>query len=498
MIGWIILGIAGFGVLCRVRQYAANTSLWHDESFVALNVIHTELGSLLGARDWDEPSPPGFLLIEKLMVAAFGPSEYTLRLLPHLAGLAALVLFVALAGGITRRQGAWCWAVALFALSDALIAQTSLVKHFTFDLLFSVTFVLLALRVHRAPDPTRVLLAWGALGSLAPWLSYASVFCFGGTSLVLSCTHFRVWGRQPRLVFVGANLGVLVSFVLLLASIRLQRTETVLDFWSATFPDTNSVTALLYWLVRTHLGLYHYLPQPVRALGPIFAVAGTVWYWRHQRRAELLLLWAPVGLALGASSLHYWPFGGNQHMSFAAPAVILTVAAGIDATVPRLRRRHAHAPIAAAVVLLFPSFVNCAYRMAVPRQRHELRPVIDFVQQHRRPGDRLLVFDAATFAFYTGADLRKQPLDAPDDAPVWVITPRSKRGALHPHVADVIASLDRWRPRLETIEVYGAAAYRFGPADDQRGGARRPGRVRRLSDHAGGALPPARLGVRTT
>jgi hypothetical protein len=85
---WVLASVA-FGLACRVRQYLANTSLWHDESFVALNALHTSYPDLLRARDWDEPSPPAFLLIEKLVVAALGPGEHALRLV-QLTGLIAL------------------------------------------------------------------------------------------------------------------------------------------------------------------------------------------------------------------------------------------------------------------------------------------------------------------------------------------------------------------------------------------------------------------------
>ena len=39
----------------------------------------------------------------------------------------------------------------------------------------------------------------------------------------------------------------------------------------------------------------------------------------------------PIALSLVASFLGRWPFGGNQHMVFAAPAVLLLAAEGIAA-----------------------------------------------------------------------------------------------------------------------------------------------------------------------
>jgi len=74
-----------FGLVCRLSQYAANTSIWHDEAYVALNVLQKTFTALLGPLDWNEASPPGFLVVEKLVAAFLGRSEYALRLVPLVA-----------------------------------------------------------------------------------------------------------------------------------------------------------------------------------------------------------------------------------------------------------------------------------------------------------------------------------------------------------------------------------------------------------------------------
>jgi len=53
-----ILAAVVFGIVCRVSQYAANTSVWHDEAYVALNVFKKTFAGLLGPLDWNEPAPP--------------------------------------------------------------------------------------------------------------------------------------------------------------------------------------------------------------------------------------------------------------------------------------------------------------------------------------------------------------------------------------------------------------------------------------------------------
>jgi hypothetical protein len=232
-------------------------------------------------------------------------------------------------------------------------------------------------------------------------------------------------------------------------------------FWSGGFPDTQSFSHLLYWLARTHLGLYHYLAQPARAIGPLCAVAGAVYCWRRGRRFEIVMLWAPIACALAASTVHYWPFGGNQHMSFATPAVMITVAVGIEALLPALRRWRPRAPAAAAVLLLGPALITCTYHLAVPRRRHEMRPVIRYAQQGRGGDDQMIVLDPATYFFYTGVDMRRQALHIGPRHRVWVITPCGKRGRLAPEAQRIVDGFANRRARLDLFEADGAAAYLF-------------------------------------
>lgn len=463
----LISAAVAFGVICRVRQYTANTSLWHDESFVALNVIDTSLTGMFGAPDWHEPSPPGFLALEKLVVAALGPSEYALRALPLLAGIAALMAFARLARRVCASEAAALLAVGLFAASAKLITDASQVKHFTFDALIATMLAGLTWRICRdgAPRPSR-LWWWGATAAIGPWFSYATVFGFAATSFILAGPALRRWPLRSRSAYLRANLLVLVSAAALLLPVTAQRGAAVVQFWSHAFPDVSGPLPSVVWLARSLVALFDYFWQPFGGLLLVSAALAVAACRRTARRPLLRLLWLPVGLALLAAALHWWPFGGNQHMAFAAPAVLVFAADGVELVRRRLIGRQPRLAWAALALLLAPGLFGALYHLIVPRQRHELRAVIAYVQQQSAPGDQLAVFDAATFKFYTGRDVRSAPLQFSSAVRVWVITPRSKHGVLHPDVRDFVGRLERARPRLGAMETYGAAAYLFGAAPD--------------------------------
>ncbi len=171
-----------------------------------------------------------------------------------------------------------------------------------------------------------------------------------------------------------------------------------------------------------HLGLLNYPWRYLEAVLLALALLGGVSFWRTGRQPELLCLWLPALMALAAAFLHRWPFGGNQHMVFSAAAALVLVAEGTEALCLRLARWRWWSGWTCVTLLLLPGVADAAYRILSPRQKYELRPVIEFVQRYLQPGDQLLVFDPAAVEFYTGRDFRKASVEPNPIASVWVIS----------------------------------------------------------------------------
>jgi hypothetical protein len=458
---WLLAAVLLFGVVCRLSQYAANTSVWHDEAFVALNVLHKTFAGLLGPLDWNEPAPPGFLMLEKIISLRLGKSEYALRLAPLLAGLAGMACFARLAKRISGMGPACLWAVLLMAASAKLIVQSNEIKHFTLDLLCAVLLTWLAIRIWSQQDPAWTLLFWGSVASVGFWFSYANTFVFAGTSLVLAWRAVHGWRWPARLTYLGVNLGGLVSFWLLLGPIRAQRTEEVVTSWRNAFPDLSHPLDSLYWLGRSTLGFFNYLWQPFGVLLLLLAILGGIALWQTRRKAELMLLVSPVLFAMGTAAFRHWPFGGNQHMVFAAPAGLLLAAEGVE----RLRRwplfRNGPAAWILVGFLLLPGIGDAAYRVWSPRFRHEVRPAIEFVRQHFEPGDQVIALDSATVEFYVGRDFPIVSAEPDSGVRAWLIFSGSA-GKGSP-IQDVVDHMEARRPRLLTKVTHGAAAMLFGP-----------------------------------
>jgi hypothetical protein len=122
----------------------------------------------------------------------------------------------------------------------------------------------------------------------------------------------------------------------------------------------------------------------------LFAGVGAVALWRRGKRELVVVLLAPLALALVAAFLHKYPYGGSRLEVFAAPAVCLLAAGGVRRVVPVLTRR---SRVLAAAVLLLAAvpFGQAAFRVVVPWERAACDEAAAHVLARRTDADRVVV-----------------------------------------------------------------------------------------------------------
>jgi hypothetical protein len=466
----LVLLAMGFGIACRLTQYLIASSLWYDESFVALNFLQKSFRNLLGPLDWDEAAPPGFLIAEKIIAAALGRSELTLRLLPMIASLAALVCFAALSRRLCKNGAAWFLAVLSFAAWPTAIGHAGMLKHFSFDEFSAAAILMLALQAFENPKSRLWMLLWGITAALAVWFSFAAVFSFFATSLILAGETLRE--RQSRRGFfhVGVSLMVLASMTILYGAVAAQRSVVLLGYWNTRggFPDFGSLFSLAEWVVQSTSSFFGFFWRAPGLLLFTIVVLGVISFWNRKLRMKLAMLILAPCAALAAAGVHFWPFGGNEHMSFAAPIIFVLLGEGMECLRAVLSNRRRWIGEAALACLLGPTLVNAAWRMVQPRHNRELRKIFAFVERNEKPGDAFVVTDAATAEFYTGREFRQlRPSEVASRARVWLITiplPDALGAKDQKAFED---RLKATRPIIAHDEEYGAEASLFGPEHDE-------------------------------
>ena len=171
------------GIVLRLVQYLGNPDLWLDELAIADNVISRPALSLLSAPlAHDQVAPPAFLLISRMAVVLFGPSEFALRLFPLLCSLASVALFARV---VWRRlePGPALLATALFALTPGIALYAAETKPYGSDMLITLIGTTLALRWSEAPTRERTL-ALAVGGALCLAFSHTGVYVLAGIGVL--------------------------------------------------------------------------------------------------------------------------------------------------------------------------------------------------------------------------------------------------------------------------------------------------------------------------
>ncbi|HEX6750518.1 MAG TPA: glycosyltransferase family 39 protein [Longimicrobium sp.] len=409
------------GVLLRLGQYAVSRALWLDEALLATNFLRRGFLGLAQPLDRGPTAPLGFLWLEKAASLAIGSSEYALRLVPLLAGLATLLLLPRVARRYVSRP-ALPLAVALVALAPFLVYYSSEVKPYAFDALASVALLGLAASAARRRGDGRTMATFALAGAALVWLSQPAVFVLAGAGLCLGLRALRLRDRRWIAMLAATAAVWIVSFAgaYLVSRRQLIDPEYMRAFWRSGFLPLRPRTVMDWtWIprmatrvFREPLGILGRDPTPlsvVAAAAAALAFAlGCAWMWRHGRRFRLALLVSPMLLAIVASAAEVYPFGstaqaGGRVLIFLIPSLAFIVAEGV-AALPRMLPRAAGriAFALAALLVLLPAASYAAF--SVPQLRGEIKPLLEYANQQRRPGDVMYVYynGLPSFEYYAG------------------------------------------------------------------------------------------------
>ncbi|NBC10771.1 MAG: hypothetical protein GVY24_03430 [Planctomycetes bacterium] len=379
----------GFGLIllvggaARLLAYAHARSLWLDEVLLARNILDRSFLDLLEPLEGKQVAPVGFLWLVKSATLALGDHEWGLRLMPLLAGLLALALFLPLVKQVTSWRGQLV-ALALFAASASLVWFSNELKQYGFDALSAVVLLLLGLRLLAGAGGAGRWLALAGVGVLCLFVSHASVFIAGGVAAVLTLN--RAAQRQWAAAGAATLIGLLWAGCFVLMYLLFYQTAAgdsfLVTYWSSKFmplvPD--SAQDLKWFFTSLHVlfegamgGREPILGSWFTGLWIVLALVGC--YAVGSRRGWVLaMLLSPLPFALLASGLGKYPFE-QRLLLFAAPPALALMGAGAgflaEAAAGQARRGGV---VVIAAVLVFPA-LHVVNRMARPYTWEEMRPL---------------------------------------------------------------------------------------------------------------------------
>ena len=389
----VLLPLLALAVVARRPAYLLSHAFWLDEAWVADSVrapLH-QLGLV------STSTPVGWTLLLRLVPDVGSPER--LRLLPLAFGVAAVVAAYLLG----RRLG---WVQAAAAGLGAALAPSALrnhsLKQYSADVF--VTLLLLWLGARLAAGWSRRRLVVLCLACIPTVLvSHATVFVSMAVlgALSLWALAERRWDRLAWLVPLGAGVaavqvGAYLAFAAGGDNAAMQRV------WAASFIPTDGGVAAARSFAAARaaeaLARVGFGPWP---LATAVVVCGLVALWRARLAVVALAVVLLAAELVAAGALGRYPFLDERTSLFFTTLLTVCGAIGVGAVAAWAARRPLTAPLAMAVVvgagaLLLPAArANARY----PMPASTIRQQVDYVLDHRQPGDVVVVGAAASFGF---------------------------------------------------------------------------------------------------
>lgn len=421
--GWLVLALVALGLGLRGYHYLRQPPLWHDEAALVLNVVQKDFRDFLGPLLHAEAAPPLFLYLEKAITLVLGEGLLALRLLPLAASCLALLLVTWSARQILT-AAAVPWAVLLFAVSDNLLWHACEAKPYAVDVLCAAGLIALFVATRGWPLLWQVLF-FTCASPFVIWVSYPGCFLCGGLAVALLP---RVWPEKrcwPAFLVLLLVIGG--SFLLLLLGpAHAQRCGMMEQCWVRQFPDYSRPWMVLPWIFFSTLEVLRYCVVPNGQMLAGVSLVGTIRLWQQERRDLVALLTVPTGLALLASLIHAYPYGGVRVIVYSAPAVALLVGAGVPIILKWLGTWGRLAPLACLTmvgILLVPAGQS-AYRVIKPWKRADTGGAAAYVLAHRQ-ADELVSGNHWEYDYYfRSLGSLYQPLaslSGPSSARMWLV-----------------------------------------------------------------------------
>jgi hypothetical protein len=395
------LGFLALGIFLRLGVFFNQSCLWQDEAWVALDLLERPVRDILfSAGDYCRPVPVGFAASVKLISLWLGFNELTLRLLPLVCGILSVVVYDRLLRVIASPP-ARSIALAFFAVAALPVYYAADLKHYSCDLLAALVLSWAALEIHRDPRATRRWVILIAVGVLAPWFSFASVFVMAAVMLLIAQEVLRSPGSLRRSSWVTL-LFVWFADLTVLYFISFRKVSGNLDLKGMLhqgFPGDALSWGAGPWLWERigHFLSYH-------GLVPLFfwacAAVGAIVIFKSGdilQRYIFRLLVAMTALAVAAGLGHAYPLFPRFQL-FLLPFLIWVMAEGAGRLVTAYPRWSKITVLLVAAAWLC-SAGNTWEARGLMLLKPDMRGALEIIRQEHKPGDQIAVDNASQWSY---------------------------------------------------------------------------------------------------
>ncbi|MET4082393.1 4-amino-4-deoxy-L-arabinose transferase-like glycosyltransferase [Pedobacter sp. UYP30] len=412
---FFLLVLVFLGIFFRLYQYFYNHSLWLDETYLSISLFKKSYYELAATSLLKQQKAPlGFLWLVKSFITLFGNSEYTLRLVSLISGIATLFIFIPVAKFFLNYWGILT-AVGILALAPAFVHHSVEVKQYGTEMFCTVLLLYFYIK-YRDRKRLMAKVAWGAFGAIILWFSYAAVFIAAGIAVGLSlelliAKNWRLFFSNA-VVFLVWMISFLLNYVFVIhAHAESPWTKYWFDAYHTFMPFPPKSISDLTWFPLTvyrmfdyPLGLlWNFMPNFSNkivavlikmSLIPIAALLLGVYALIKGKREYLLIFSFSILLTFIASGLKLYPLV-ERFWVFIAPIFLIIIGLSVDFIARRVKFRFL--AIAFAMLLIFSPLVQSAIYVVQPTEfflhkRSFHREAFNYINTHFKPGDVVYVY----------------------------------------------------------------------------------------------------------
>lgn len=396
----ILMGLVTLiGLLLRLVTLSAK-SLVYDE---AMNWwISSGSFREVFARNAAMNSYPPLFSFVLAVVRRLSSSEAALRLVPALAGAAAVPAMYVLARRFTTPAGA-VFAAVLVALSPQQVVYSQQVRVYSLAVLLAIFLLWATSRFLDRPDGRgTAALACALVVGLVTHYGLALLAAAIGLVTVATLAQRRapssVWIRWMSAQFVG----LLTVAVVDLSTLRNQVAAGAggltgqYTYLAEGFANGSLRSMIHLALLQTPRILE--LAYPSALVVFLVALGLTLGGTAGTARRAIYLLVVPLAITFAAAVMHVYPYMGSRQDLFLTPMIYVVASVGFVA-LGAARNGRRVALVASLLLIgygLREDFWH--YQSAGPEP---IRPIVDELEKRIQQGDRIYVYDSRAFDYYT-------------------------------------------------------------------------------------------------
>ena len=346
---WMFRVILGVMLIATglTRAHSIDKSLWGDEAWVANAILEPTISESIYYGSWLQTCPPLFLVFHRLTIAVLGFSNKTLRFIPLLFGIVAVVPMIYVASRLLRPFFLLV-AIFLFVFCPELVAYSHEVKQYSTDVFVSVMLVGLGLMHLNSPSKA-VFYFWLTISTILAFLSYQAVVFIPGMLFVTLAGLKRgelqgVLGHRWIDSVALALSGLVLSIVNYFVFIRPNKQPLLDLFWQSEFFHGEGMWDLLVFYTTRflHLASILFLTQlsPNQLFVQIFIcsillvgvstlfVRGLM--QRKEKLGQAIFLSMPIVCVFVLNIVGLYPLGTTRLILFLTPIVIVLFVYGLQ------------------------------------------------------------------------------------------------------------------------------------------------------------------------